>query len=93
MLLLINCFLKNERQDKRAQNLVRGHREIEAMRGKVMKSLEAHCNRTYIDSFPNGFPHNNHIREVTSDMMRRAKATCGRLLQESHYCALQCSFL
>lgn len=80
-----------DRQDKRAQNLVRGVAPIEAMRVQVMASLNQHCNRSYIDSFPIGFPHNNHVREVTHDLMGQAKKKCSQLMKrDSQFCALHC---
>lgn len=63
------------------------------MRQRVMSSLEAHCNRTYIDTFPNGFPHNNHVREVSDSMMKSAKSKCRALMRrDSGFCSLHCGF-
>eukprot|EP01036_Dinobryon_divergens_P026074 gene26074-34681_t len=86
-----HTYVHRNRQDKRAHNLVRSHPDIEAMRGKVMKSLNAHCNRTYIDTFPNGFPHDNHLRMVTPAMMQQAKEMCASSMRRhSGFCNSHC---
>jgi len=91
MSFIVKLTTFQNRQDKRAHNLVRSFSAIEAMRGQVMTSLNQHCNRSYIDSFPVGFPHNNHVREVTPELMMQAKVKCSKQMKrDSQFCSLHC---
>jgi hypothetical protein len=86
-----HTYVNRNRGDKRAHNLVKSHPIIEAMRAKVVNSLNQHCNATYRDTFPNGFPHNNHLRFVSFSMLEQAKDKCKEIMKrDSGFCQMHC---
>ena len=78
------------RGDKRPGKLLSYHRDMDMMRGKVMKSLKDNSNATYRDTFCDNVPHNNHIRAITLDDYITAADKCFDLMKQNGWCALHC---